>query len=446
MPSLSKSKEYNENYAAKIIRISNIRPHNNADRLLCVSVYGNNVIVGLDAKENDLYIYFPIECSINKEFLSWSNSFVDKELNNDKEKKGFFEKNGRVRCLRLRQERSEGYLIPASQLECWLYEKKNIPIDFNNYFNEEFDLIGEIKLCEKYVPNRQLGNQQATSKKHVAKITRFDRLIEGQFSFHFETGQLARNIHLVNPDDIIQITEKLHGSSFITSKLVTKKQLKWYEKILQFFGVNIIDTHYDILYSSRKVLKNRYFVPHQQNHFYGEDLWKAVSDKLHHVLVDGLSLFGEVVGYTPNGSAIQKKYDYGCKQREFKTYIYRITHTNPAGSVHEFSAKQVQDFCKKYGINAVPEHYYGKAKDLFVIPVNDNWSTLFLEKLSEAFLDKYCTMCNNKVYNEGVILRVENLEWRAWKHKSFMFREQESKNLDAGEVDMETEQALSEEN
>ena len=73
--SLKISEKANPNYLAKVVKLNNIRKHENADRLQCVAIDGNNVITGLDAKDGALYVYFPLESAINKEFLSWGNSF-----------------------------------------------------------------------------------------------------------------------------------------------------------------------------------------------------------------------------------------------------------------------------------------------------------------------------------------------------------------------------------
>jgi len=48
----------------------------------------------------------------------------------------------------------------------------------------------------------------------------------------------------------------IHNTSFVVSKVLCKKMLKWHERILKRFGVNIVDTQYDTVYSSRKVIKN----------------------------------------------------------------------------------------------------------------------------------------------------------------------------------------------
>lgn len=264
---------------------------------------------------------------------------------------------------------------------------------------------------------------------------------------------LYKNLHKIHENSLISITYKLHGTSGISSKVLCKKKLNWGEKFLKWMGVNIIDTKYDYLYSSRKVIKNEELNPNAK-HYYDEDIWKLADNKLKPFLQDGMTLYYEIVGYLPNGGSIQKDYDYGYpKEKEtFGIYIYRITYTNPSGKVFEFSAKQVQNWCEFNGLNPVPEIFYGYAGDLFdntkVELNNGNLSVEqictfnqenFLEKLKKDFNDKDCYMCTNKVPEEGVVVRIEGLDFEAYKQKSFLFYARETKNLDKDIIDMESE-------
>ena len=91
-----------KNYSAKVVRLSGLRKHTNADRLQCVDIDFQTVITGLDARDGDFYVFFPCGTKIDESFLSFNNSFSDKELNKDKEKVGFFEKifGGLLPCIR----------------------------------------------------------------------------------------------------------------------------------------------------------------------------------------------------------------------------------------------------------------------------------------------------------------------------------------------------------
>lgn len=82
-------KSNNPNYLAKIIRLSAPSKHPNADKLIGHNIFFNQVFTDLSYKEGDIVIYFPLECAINKEFISFFNGFSDPELNKDKVK-GYF--------------------------------------------------------------------------------------------------------------------------------------------------------------------------------------------------------------------------------------------------------------------------------------------------------------------------------------------------------------------
>ena len=85
---LSISKDANKNYLAKVIRLPALQKHPNADRLQTAMIDFQNVILGPDAREGDLYVFFPLECEISSEFLSQTNSYRDKSLNEDKTQAG----------------------------------------------------------------------------------------------------------------------------------------------------------------------------------------------------------------------------------------------------------------------------------------------------------------------------------------------------------------------
>jgi hypothetical protein len=86
----------------------------------------------------------------------------------------------------------------------------------------------------------------------------------------------------------------------------------------------------------------------------------------------------------------------------------------------------------------VPELYWGPAKDLFEIPVDEDWHENFLQAINLNYLEKNCDMCVNKVPDEGIVLRKEVIDIEPYKYKSFAFKLRETKNADAGEVDLET--------
>lgn len=432
------SKEANKNYLCKIVALKNLRKHNNADRLQIVSIDFQNVITGLNAKEGDIYVYFPVEAKINKDFLSYTNSFKDKELNEDKEKNGFFEDNCRVKAVRLRGEKSMGYIVPINEVEAFNGLTQGV---LHKYINQEFDVINDVKLIEKYIVRIK---QERKFQK--SKTVQLSKIIDGQINLHVDTENLRKNVDKLNPKDIISITYKTHGTSWWLSNVLTKKKLNWFEKLLLKIGINIQTSEYSHVYGSRKVVKNKSFDdPKNKNNFYEYDLWKNIADTIGEI-PKGMTLYGECLGYTKTGGFIQEHYDYKCPLGEFKLEVYRITQTNFDGLVTELTYPEIVQVCEK--LNLTPSHlfYYGKANDLYDLGFEnkysendvESWRNDFLKELEQLYNEKDCFMCNNKVPEEGIVLRKESLfNCESYKLKSFRFLEYETKQLDNNTINIE---------
>lgn len=445
----TKSTDHNPNYLASIVEIKEFRTHPNADKLKMVSLFGNNVITGIDA-EPGMYCYFPLECAISNEFLKYTNAYREAELNANPKVKGFFEYHGRVRALRLRGAKSEGYIVPVSALElfCEVVLGKPVMIEDSstNYAGTDFDTICGHQICKKYIP-KGVAAANAASKKTRGNVKRYaSKLVENQFHFHPSTAHLKKEISKINYNDTIVITEKYHGTSFVVSNVLTKKKVSFRDKIAKFFGVNINETEYGMLYSSRSVIKNSVMDDGKENnHYYDSDVWKIAADKLFPCLKQGYSFYGEIVGYTPTGSMIQKNYDYGCPLGTLECIVYRMTFTNSSGDVFELSHAQMVDYCSKYNIKTPFVHYYGKVKDLYNIQNDKHFHDTLLQMLINDYLEKDCRYCVKVPHTpaEGIIVRNDKPnEWEVYKLKSFRFLEKESADLDKGEIDMETSESV----
>jgi tRNA-binding EMAP/Myf-like protein len=420
----------NVNYLAKVVKISNLRKHNNADRLQITSIDFQDVIVDLSAKEGDIYVFFPLESQINPEFLSHINAFRHTNLNRiqDDAKPGFFCDKGRVKAMKLRGEKSMGYLAPVALVEEFFGEK------LTDHIGEEFDTIGDKWVLKKYlIPSRNQGFGSGKGKK-----PKVSRLIENQVRLHVDTENLRKNAFKIDPADYISLTYKLHGTSFWVANVMVKKKLSLFSRILKFIGIDIVDFEYDHVYGSRKVVKNGDLGVEKPG-YYSYDLWGEIKDRIKDNVPKNYTLYGECVGHLKGGKAIQAGYDYGCKPEENEIYIYRITITNVDGLVIDLSSSQVRGFCDKQGLKHVPLFFHGKAMDLFPeIEITDHWHEEFVKKLEALYNDKDCYICVNKVPEEGVVVRREKtFNFEAYKLKSFSFLEYETKLLDSGDENIE---------
>ncbi len=445
----------NINYSAQIVEIKNIILLENSDNIVGTNINGNHVIVSKDTKIGDLGIFFPVECSISGDFLKVNNLYRDKTLNADNTKSGFFELNGRVRCVKLRGHRSEGFFIPISSIIGFIEGYEDIEMwDIKEGIS--FDYIDDIKICEKYIiPNRQHSQGNGVKKGRKSKIS---RIVKDQFRFHQDTEQLGRNLNKFTLDTPIQISIKVHGTSAISSNILCNKKLNAFQKLLLKLGFKFVITEYDNIYSSRKVLKNDDI--NKTQHFYTEDIWKKGNDLLKEFIDKSMTIYYEIVGYLGDNTYIQKEFDYGCEPGKFDIYVYRITITNIDGKVYEFTPEQIQMWCKQRGLKSVIEVYKGTIRNLFRVHQDKNldlylqhtiygnesipWQENFLNLLRndlEGGIEKRCTICKNNVPFEGwVIRKLDTLDFEAYKLKSFLFLKKETEEIDKGIENVEDNQ------
>lgn len=459
---LQKSVKYDENYLSKIVDIQRFADHINPEvtRLKVAHVDGYNVIVGIDEAPGK-FVYFPTMSCINPQLLAFANLYRHKELNENPEKTGMFEDNGRVKAIKLKGQTSEGFLLPIQTLVDFIVASTSVAFDESDCpvgteFNEVEHKGKTFWISKKYVIKE--AEQQAPSgdrkdRKRQKGLKKFNRLIDNQFRLHYSTTIIRKEPNTIAPNDLIHISSKWDGTSAVYAYVLCKHPLTWKEKIAKFLtGKEPVD--YDYVYSSRSVIKNANITLGKVNPgFYGEgaDVWGESFKVIKPYLTKGMTIYAEIVGYLPNGKPIMKRgsgvYDYGCVPmkageeytygKHYKVMVYRVTITNPDGIVHEFSAREVQQWCKMVGLTPVIEYYYGYAKDLYPdIPVDaEDYGQQYIDHLAD---DKRFNMemrspeCNNNVWQEGIVIKKEDMQSRAWKLKCFNFIRQEAADLDAG--------------
>lgn len=449
------------NYLSKVIYINNFtnHPDPSVNKMKIAHVDGYKICVGIDEPEG-WYVYFPVLSQINFDLLQYLNLYRDKELNrNPEEKCGFFNKNGRVSAIKLRGFPSEGFLLPYSKLQEWVLNSVNIELPDATEeveFNEVEHDGKTFWVSKKYVVQLQQRNSNPYSRRNKRdnKIKRFDRIREDQFHFHYDTVLIKKCPNVIQPDDIIHISSKWHGTSSISAYILCHQPLNWKQKIAKWLTGETFDK-YDYVYASRTVIKNQYYNKEVNSGYYGCDVWGEADKFIRPYLWKGMTIYYEIVGFLPNGGYIQKNYDYGClpplkdnegniiykEGKNFKVYIYRITTTNVDGQIHEWSAHEVQIWCKNNGLRPVVEFYYGYARDLYPeLDVEQHWTENFLERLSNEtmfYMEKDSPDCNNKVPHEGIVIKKENMVSEAFKLKCFKFLSKEQEAADNNESNIE---------
>jgi hypothetical protein len=443
----------NPNYAATVVELKDFVDLPNCKHAL---IFGNAVIVGKESSAGDVGLFFPVEAALSPEFLANNNLYrknaqTTLSSNIDPEKSGFFEAHGRIKAIKFRGHKSEGFFIPISSLGylrdevAGLWAQAVCMIDAG----VTFDKIGDHEICHKYVPKGNPGGTVNTQRSRVARLE--DQIVEEQFRFHFDTENLRRNLFKIQPNDYISITDKWHGTSVVISRVLTKRKMNWFQRIIKRLGVPVVEERYGLVYSSRRVIKSVNGESKDGRSYYTSDVWGAAARQADPKLPDGFTIYGEIVGYTPDGAEIQKGYTYGCAPFEHKLLVYRVTVTTVNGSVVELPWPQMAKWCEEHFFESVKPLYYGKAGDfgsdetqyLAGLPDVRDWQESFLKDVEAKWVkDQPCPYNGNKVPAEGVVVRIDHLrEAENYKLKNFAFLERESKALDKGEVDTETAEA-----
>ena len=123
---------------------------------------------------------------------------------------GFFNKYGRVRCITLKNTPSFGFLFEVESMAKFNSGIKDVNLE--DYLNQDFDTVDGELFVKAYVPPVKKENVRKTrGEKRNKKLSRFDRLVEGEMKFHYDTTPLAKNMMLMDPDNVVAISVKVHG-------------------------------------------------------------------------------------------------------------------------------------------------------------------------------------------------------------------------------------------
>lgn len=435
-------------YKAIVTKLTNVRPHSNADKVQLATCQGNQVVIGLESTEDDLGIYFPSDGQLSVSFCHFNNLFRKGEMNSNSEKTGMFDENRRVRAQKFRGEISDGFWIPLSL----------VTLAGVNSLKEgdEFDILDGEEICSKYVNQATLKiareNQGKKTKRAKSSI---------MFKEHFDTGHFGKNLHEFDYDQTIIITEKLHGTSGRIGHVQVERDLNWKEKIAKKLGIKVQETEWKYLNGTRRVV-----IEESKGLQYHDPTIRDKAFKLFEGnLRKGETVFFEIVGFESTGASIMPKVDtskmndkefsklydktmtfsYGCSETESKVYVYRMTLSDEDGHIVDYSWNDVVKRCNELGVNHVPHmrtltlnelnealKENGKVDDR---DIKDNFS-----RMVELFGAGPSTL-DGKHIREGVCVRIEGgLNNKTFKFKSFEFKVLEGIIKDSGVVDAEEAQ------
>ncbi len=250
----------------------------------------------------------------------------------------------------------------------------------------------------------------------------------------------------------------IHNTSAIFGNVKVRKP-RWsgfYERIFNKLPkfLQFTKTGYDVIYSSRSVIKNQYINKEVISGYYKSDVWKDYFDILKPYISKDMTIYGEIVGYvTDSNSMIQKGYDYGCKPGENKLMIYRIVTHDEEGKKVEWNVDQVYNWTLDLkGILEI-EHpelvkrihpidilYTGPMRDIAPqLDETQHWQENMLTVLKNKTdwgMEKNEPLCRNKVPREGIVVRInDDVVPEAFKLKCLKFLGKEAEMIDKGEVE-----------
>jgi len=429
-------------YCGYIVTLHNLRKHSNADRLQCVEVFGQNVIVDLSYTEGQQCVFFPSDGQLSEEFAA-DNNLVRKKDENGNNIGGYMDPEKRnITAIRLRGEKSEGLVLPIERLSKYINisELKD---------GDQITVLNGHEICKKYIPktnrsNRTYGNTGGKNKKQPKEKVSYPF-----FDEHIDTSQLDYNLQSFKEGDIVYLTRKLHGTSGRTQhaiQVTTKRRNRILRKL---FKMNDKEKRaYKLISGTRRTVLKKF-----DGGYYGNDEFrKKWHDFFAEKLPKGMTVFYEIVGWvnedTPimgrcNNKLVKDKefekmygketvFTYGCEPGENDMYVYRMTMTNEDGVVIELPTEETKLWCERLGCKFVP--------------ILDKFLFTTVEDLNER-VNKWLDMpdeIDSRHVAEGVVARIDNrTKFTAYKRKSFTFKVLEGIIKDTSDApDMEEAEEL----
>lgn len=417
----------NSNYAATVVRIERLIPLTadgpgkmDCDNVVGAPLLGYQAVVSKDTQVGDVGIVFTAETQLSDEYIRENNLYRHPENNKDTKKSGYLEDNRRVKAVKFRGHRSDALFMPLSSLAFTKIRLDELEV------GDTFDVLGGKEICQKYEIKRK-----TVARVEKNKHKEFKRVEEKFLPEHYDSENYFRNRDAIAPGREIIVTQKLHGTSVRIANTIVKRKLTLRDKIAKAMGAHIAETEFDYVYGSRRVIKDVNNPDHQ--HFYDSDIWTDAGQKIHDSIPENFILYGELIGYTPNGALIQDRYAYDLDPGQNDLYIYRVAMVSNQGMLVDLAWDLVKEFCRDRGIKHVPELWRGQHMNFNA----EDWLNKNFHKELHGGYPQAVPLADDSPCDEGVCVRVDGIAPYILKAKSPDFLQMESENLDKGVIDTE---------
>ena len=402
-----------ESNNAIVVELQNVRPHPNADRLKLATVVGDQVVVGLDAKDGDVMVYFDSNLCLTHFYLHRNNLYSNEGLNADPRVRGYFGKNGRVRAQQFRGQMSNGFVAELSTLG-----KTGTRLVVGDCFTR---IDGE-EICKKYIVPVKQANAMAASKKARVPASRM-------FWKHWDTKHLLRESYRIPQNAIVYLEEKIHGTSARTGNVLCPTP--WWNFWCK---------------EAWRVVSGTRNVDNADYHLSGirKEIHKKVAGKLRKGEQIYYEIFGNSHGLSKTPVNIQKGFPYGCALNQYRVVLYRVTLTSPDGLCVDLPREAVYQRADELGLERPPllgrGVYDADAEKLSFLD-NKFYSSdeMTLAELKEETSGKSISAADALTLLEGIVAWFQTAEgkWTCLKLKSDEYLRFEDKQREKGIGDVE---------
>ena len=323
----------------EVCKIEESFKHPNADKLSIVKVKGWYCITGLDQySSGDLVVYVPPDSIVPDNLI---------------EKYGleYLKKNGRVGTVKLRGYISQGLIL-------------DLP---DGNWKEGDDLANFLGITKWEVPIAPVHMQaKQTSKKKI----------NPKFDKYTDIENIKNYNRIFNDNDLVVITEKIHGSNFRCGNLpiVDDKNQPLFYRIRSWFIRHVLKQKYEFVWGSHNVQITYH---ENRNSYYGEDIWGKIVEKysLENIIPEDYIIYGEIYG-----KGVQ---DLTYDLDDIDLMIFDIKKD---GKYLDWF--QVQLFCDDWGLPIVPELYFGKFDENILNDLTTGNSTIAPNQIREGVVVK----------------------------------------------------------
>lgn len=414
----------NKNYAATVVEIRETHPLEGLDNLVGTNLIGCQAVISRDVPIGTIGVVFGPETQLSEEFARLNNLHRHGDRNDDHGQSGFLEDNRRVRAIRLRGHRSDGLFMPMSSLRYAGASPEDLQV------GDTFDELNGHPICNKYVVKRKASQNRLEKNKN-----KFTSRVDKKFiPDHYDTENYFRSPQTIPENKWVYITQKLHGTSIRVGHTFVSRQLTIRDRLAKKVGVDVKDTEMDYVFGSRRSIKD--VNNPNQNHFYSTDIYTEEGKKLEGLLPENYIVYGELIGWTKEGAELQKNYTYDVPAGTSDLYVYRVAIVNGQGVIVDLTWPQVEEFCRDRNIKTVPLLYDGP------MPKEEEIRLWFIDKrFRDDGYPQAVPLSEGSPVDEGVCIRLDGLAPFIQKAKSPQFLEHETKMLDEGVEDIETEES-----